>query len=156
LPIVTADERVGNEQRAEVIDLLTRALTGEGLALDEYDRRVVAVGTATYASQLQAQVRDLPAEYGWRPHVLASPVVPPRPVRSYGKTALVLGVLSVPLSLCLIGWVFGILAVLYSRRGRPKGFGPALIGRAFGIIGIVLSIGAALAVFFVSRHSPSH
>jgi Domain of unknown function (DUF1707) len=152
---VTHDERVGNEQRAEVIDLLTRALNGERLPLDEYDRRVVAVGTATYASQLQAQVHDLPGEYGWRPHVLASPVVPSRPVRSYGKTALVLGILSLPFSMCLVGWVFGILAVVYSRRGRPKGFGAALIGRAFGIIGILLSIGAGLALLLLSRRSTS-
>jgi hypothetical protein len=55
--------------------------------------------------------------------------------------------------MCLVGWVFGILAVVYSRRGRPKGFGPALIGRAFGIIGIVLSLGAGLALLFVSRRN---
>jgi hypothetical protein len=150
---VTYDERVGNEQRAEVVDLLTRALDGDSLALDEYDRRVAAVGTATYASQLQAQVRDLPTEFTWRPHALASPVVPPRPVRSYGRTALILGSLSLPLSMCLIGWIFGILAVLYSRRGDAKGFGPALIGRVFGIVGILLSVGAGLALLFVSRQS---
>jgi hypothetical protein len=146
---------VANEQRAEVIDLLTRALDGDSLALDEYDRRVAAVGTATYASQLQAQVRDLPAEFDWRPHVMASPVVQPRPVKSYPRTALILGILSLPLSMCLIGWIFGILAVIYSRRGHTRGFGPAMIGRAFGIVGIVLSIGAGIAVMFVFRQSTS-
>jgi hypothetical protein len=149
------DERVDNPQRAEVIDLLTRALDDSSLPLDEYDRRVAAVGTATYASELQAQVNDLPDEYGWRPHALAAPVVPDHPVRSYGKTALVLGILSLPLSMCLIGWIFGILAILYSRRGQTRTVGPALIGRVFGIVGILLSVGAGVAFMFAARHSTS-
>jgi hypothetical protein len=145
------DERVGNTQRAEVIDLLTRALDGGRLPLDEYDHRVAAVGGATFASELQAQVDDLPDGYGWHPHALPAPVTPPRPVRSYARTALVLGILSLPLSMCLIGWIFGILAILYSRRGEPKPFGPALIGRVFGIVGILLSIGAGVALVFAAR-----
>jgi hypothetical protein len=149
------DERVGNAQRAEVIDLLTRALDDAGLALDDYDRRVAAVGTATFASELQAQVRDLPDAYGWRPHEFAPPVGPEHPVRSYEKTALILGIVALPLSVCLVGWIFGILAVLYSGRGRPRGFGPALLGRIFGIIAIVLSAGAGIALFVAARSGTS-
>jgi hypothetical protein len=152
VPLMPAyDERVGNAQRAEVIDQLTRALDGERLPLHEYDRRVAAVGAATYASELAAQVDDLPDEYGWRPHALPAPVVPPRPARSYERTALVLGILSLPLSVCLLGWIFGILAILYSRRGHPPVFGPALIGRVFGIVGILLSVGAGVALLFAAR-----
>jgi hypothetical protein len=149
------DERVGNPQRAEVIDLLTRALDDERLPLDEYDRRVAAVGAATYAAELQAQVHDLPAEYGWRPHALPAPVTPDRPVRSYARTTLVLGILSLPLSMCLIGWIFGILAIRYSRLGQPRSFGPALIGRVLGIVGILLSAGAGVALLFATRHNTS-
>jgi hypothetical protein len=139
------DARVGNPQRAEVIDLLTRALDDERLPLDEYDRRVAAVGAATYAA----------AEYGWRPHALPPPVTPDRPGRSYERTALVLGILSLPLSVCLIGWIFGILAVHYSRRGQPRSFGPALIGRVLGIVGILLSVGAGVALLFAARRNTS-
>lgn len=145
-------ERVDNAQRAEVIDLLTRALAEDGLPLDEYDRRVVAVGTATYAEQLRAQLQDLPPEYGWRPHAAAPPVVP-RPAKAYGRTALILGVVSLPLSICLVGWIFGILAILYGRRGGAKGGSSALIGRVFGIVGILLSIGAGFAVLFTLRQT---
>jgi uncharacterized protein DUF1707 len=143
-----SDVRVGNAQRTEVIDLLSRALDEGGLPLDEYDRRVAAVGTATYVSQLTAQLGDLPAGFGWSPHAFPPPVTP-HPARSYGTTALVLGIVSLPLSMCLVGWIFGILAVVYSRRGAgARGFGAAMIGRVFGIVGILLSLGAGLAVLF--------
>ena len=147
------DERVGNAQRAEVIDLLTRALEGDSFDLAEYDRRVAAVGVATYASELHAQVGDLPPEYGWRPHAPAPPVTP-RPGGTRGTAALVLGILSLPFSMCLVGWIFGILAILYSRRAA-KGVGPALFGRVFGIIGIVLSVGAGIAVLLAAQRSGS-
>jgi hypothetical protein len=146
------DVRVGNAQRTEVIDLLSRALDAGGLPLDEYDRRVAAVGTATYASQLTAQLSGLPAGFAWSPHPFPPPVAP-HPVTSYGRTALILGIVSLPLSMCLVGWIFGILAVVYSRRGPARGFGAALIGRVFGIVGILLSVGAGLAVLFALNHS---
>jgi hypothetical protein len=148
------DLRVDNAQRAEVLDLLNRALEEEGLALAEYDRRVAAVATAATPSDLAAQVRDLPAEYGWRPHAAVPPVAPRPSDGSYGRTALVFGVVSVPLSLCLVGAVTGVLAILYSRRGAgARGFGAAMIGRVLGIIGVVLSIGAAMAMGYAFTHS---
>jgi hypothetical protein len=141
-----AEVRVGNAQRSEVLLLLTRALDARAIRVDEYDRRVAAVGTAIYAADLAAQLRDLPREYEWRPgHVRP-------PARAYGRTALILGVLSVPLSMCLVGWIFGILALLYSRRGPATGPGAAMLGRVFGILGIVLSVGAGVSVWFALDH----
>jgi hypothetical protein len=149
--MIMPDVRVGNAQRTEVIDLLSRALDEGGLPLDEYDRRVAAVGTAVYAAELTAQLEGLPARFGWSPHAFPPPVVP-HPARSSGGTALILGILSLPLSMCLVGWIFGILAIHYSRRGPARGFGPAMIGRVFGILGILLSLGAGLAVLFALKH----
>jgi hypothetical protein len=146
-----ADIRAGNAQRTEVIDLLSRALEVGALPLGEYDRRVAAVGSASYVSELTAQFEGLPPEFGWSPHAFPPPVTP-RPVKSSAMTALILGIVSLPLSMCLVGWIFGILAILYSRRGPAKGFGAAMIGRVFGIVGIVLSLGAGLALWYALRH----
>src|SRR3954452_20378091 len=145
------DVRAANDQRAEVLDRLTRALDTRALPIDEYDRRVAAVGTATYVSELVAQLRDLPPEYGWHPHPAAAPVAP-RGGANPGRTALVLGIVSLPLSFCLTGWVFGILAIVHSRRGQARGFGPAMIGRVFGIIGIVFSAAGGFSVWYVLSH----
>ena len=148
-----SDVRVGNAHRTEVIDLLSRALGEGGLPLDEYDRRVAAVGAATYASQLSAQLGDLPAGYAWSPHAFPPPVTP-HPPHASGRTALILGIVSLPLSMCLVGGILGMLAVVYSRRGpAARGFGPAMIGRVFGIVSILLSLGAGLALVFALRRS---
>jgi hypothetical protein len=100
---------------------------------------VARVGTATYASELTDQVADLPPPYTW--------ILPPPPPAS-GRVALILGIASVPLSICGIGAVLGILAVFASRGGTRGGVSPALIGRVFGILGIALSIGAVAALIY--------
>jgi Domain of unknown function (DUF1707) len=143
--------RAGNDQRAEVLDRLTRALDTRELPIDEYDRRVAAIGTATYVTELVAQLRGLPPEYGWQPHPAATPITPKGGTRP-GRTALILGVLSVPASMCLVGAIFGVLAILYSRRGPARGFGAALIGRTLGIVGILLSAGAGFAMWYALTH----
>ena len=54
-----------------------------------------------------------------------------------------------------MGGIIGVLAVLTSRGGGPRPGGPrmtpALIGRVCGIVGIVLSIGAAIALVAALR-----
>jgi hypothetical protein len=148
------DERVGSAQRTEVIDRLNRALDDGVLALGDYDVRVAAVGTATYLSDLLAPLRDLPPEYGWQPHPVAAP--PPGPpaaaVPRSGKAALIFGIASLPLSICFVGGLLGIVAVVLSLRGGrgQPGFSAALLGRMFGIVGILLSIGATVAVLFAA------
>jgi len=60
----------------------------------------------------------------------------------------------VPTSFCLLGWLLGIAAIVMSTRGRgAHGVGPALIGRVLGIVSIVLSIGAVIALLFAPRQT---
>ena len=147
------DERVGNSQRTEVIGLLGQALDDGTLALGDYDGRIVAVGISTHTCDLLAQLRDLPPEYGWQPHPAAEPPVspplgatPPRPDRA----ALILGMASLPLSVCFVGGVLGMIAVGLSLRNRPASRA-ALTGRVLGGIGILLSIGVAAALLLTAR-----
>jgi hypothetical protein len=148
------DERVGSAQRTEVIAVLGRALEEGALALADYDGRVVAVGTATYTSDLLAQLRNLPPEYGWRPHPIApAPPLPAAQTPKSGRAALVLGIASLPLSICFVGGILGIIAVVLSLRGGRSrgGLSAALLGRALGIVGIMLSAGATIAVLFAAH-----
>ena len=146
------DERIGTVHRTQVIDQLNQA-RGEGLlTTEQYDSRLVSVSTATYASDLLAQVQDLPPRLQWDPRNAAPPTPPDR---NAGRGALILGLISVPLSFCLIGGVLGVVAVVLSTRGRgAHGVGPALIGRVLGIVSIVLAVGAVAALIFALR-SPS-
>jgi hypothetical protein len=144
-------ERVATAERSEVIARLSRALDEGHLSLDEYDARVAAVGSATYATDLVAQLDDLPPEYGWRP---PSAVVPSGPRRGSGRAALVLGILSLPTAFCVIGGVLGIVAIVLSFRGeRRKGLSPAILGRVFGIVGLVLSLGALFSLIYAMNNS---
>ena len=61
------DQRVSTAERTEVLALLSRAVDEGHLPLDQYDGRVVAVGTATYTSQLLVPLSDLPPGYAWLP-----------------------------------------------------------------------------------------
>ncbi|BCJ56475.1 hypothetical protein Asp14428_79500 [Actinoplanes sp. NBRC 14428] len=143
------DERIGTVHRTQVIDLLNQALAEGHLSESGYDTRIVAVSTATYASDLQAQIQDLPPRLQWDPRNAAPPTPPDR---SAGRGALILGLMAVPLSFCLIGGLLGIVAIILSTRGRgAHGVGPALIGRVLGIISIVLSLGAVAALIFAAR-----
>ncbi|MEV6597540.1 DUF1707 domain-containing protein [Actinoplanes sp. NPDC051346] len=143
------DERIGAVHRTQVIDLLNQALAEGHLAEPAYDLRIVAVSTATYASDLLAQVQDLPPRLQWDPRNAAPPTPPDS---NAGKGALALGLISVPLSFCLIGGILGIAAIVLSTRGRgAHGVGPALIGRVLGITSIALSLGAVGALIFMAR-----
>jgi len=143
------DERVATAERSEVIARLSAALDDGHLALDQYDARVAAVGTATYASELVAQLGDLPPEYAWLP---PTAVVPSR--TGSGRAALVFGILALPTSFCVLGGVLGIIAIVLSFRGdRPRGLSPALAGRVFGIVSVVLSLGALFGLIYALNNS---
>lgn len=152
-----SDLRVGNAERTEVIALLTRALDGGHLTLPEYDSRIATVSTASHVSELATPLRGLPPEFGWPPPPAARPRTPaPSPATSnYGRISLILGIVSLPLSVCFVGWVFGVLAIVYAKRAGGRGFSAALIGRVFGIVSILLTLAAALAVFFAMRRTPT-
>ncbi|MEU7904734.1 DUF1707 domain-containing protein [Actinoplanes sp. NPDC049118] len=147
------DERIGTVHRTEVIDLLNQALDEGLLTTPQYDARVVAVSTATFASDLLGQVQDLPPRLQWDPRN-AAPPTPPN--RGAGRTALILGLFSVPMAFCVLGWIPGIAAIVMSTRGNgAHGVGPALLGRVLGIISVILSIGALLALLFVRSSNTS-
>lgn len=143
---------MGSADRAEVVGRLADALEAGHLAVADHDARIIAVGEANYASQLMDQLSDLPAEYAWLP---ASAVAPPPPDarrRSPGRAALAFGILSLPTSFCVLGGVFGVIAVVLSFRGeRGRGFGPALAGRVLGAIGVVLSLAALYTLVVAFR-----
>ena len=151
-----SDLRVGNAERTEVIALLTRALDGGHLTLAEYDGRIATVSTASHVSELATPLHGLPPEFGWLPPAPAGPSpVPSHDTKNYGRISLILGLVSLPLSLCFVGWVFGILAIVYAKRAGGRGFSAALIGRVFGIVSLLLTVAAAAAVFFAMRRTPS-
>jgi hypothetical protein len=142
------DARIGHAERTEVVALLNGAYDAGLLPVETFDERVAAVGSATYASELRAQLGGLPSAYAW------APPAPQAPPTAAGRVALILGIASVPFSFCLIGGVLGLLAVIASRRGGPAGsrVTAALVGRVFGIVGMVLSLGAAFALVYARSH----
>lgn len=136
------DRRVSTVERTEVLARLNRAVDEGDLDPGLYYGRVAAVGTATYTSQLIAPLGDLPPEYAWQP---PAPAAPTRP----GLAALILGVLSVPTSFCVVGGVLGVVAIVLSLRGeRPDGLNAALFGRVFGIVGVILAVGALIGLLY--------
>ncbi|HEX5202921.1 MAG TPA: DUF1707 domain-containing protein [Actinoplanes sp.] len=150
---MSKDRRVGHAERTQVLGLLGNAFEAGVLPVGEYDARVAAVGTATRASQLRLQVSDLPPAYAWG----GSAAAVTEPPSGAGRIALILGVASVPMSICGVGLVLGILAVIASRGpGRRRGMTTALVGRVFGIVGIALSLAALTTVFLAwnGRTSP--
>jgi hypothetical protein len=156
------DTRVGTVERTQVLGLLGEALDAGLLPIEEYDARVVAVGTANHAAELRRQLGDLPPEYAWEEPDATLPAADrgsaTKPASTAaGRVALILGIASVPLSICVIGGILGVLAVLASARSSPPAAGrritAALVGRVFGILGIVLSIGALIALLYASDHS---
>ncbi|GID92529.1 DUF1707 domain-containing protein [Amorphoplanes digitatis] len=141
------DERIGMVHRTQVIGLLGQALDEGLLTMAQHDARVVAVSGATYASDLLGQVQDLPPRLHWDPRNAAPPTAPNR---NAGRTALILGMFSLPMAFCVVGIVPAIAAIVMSTKGSgARGVNPALLGRVLGIISVILSIGALLALIFV-------
>ncbi|WP_433359712.1 DUF1707 SHOCT-like domain-containing protein [Actinoplanes sp. CA-142083] len=149
---MSKDQRVGQAERTQVLGLLGNAFEAGVLPVGEYDARVAAVGTATHASQLRLQISDLPPAYAWG---VSSPSAVSEPPAGAGRIALILGIASLPLSICGIGLILGVLAVIASRSpGRRRGVSAALIGRVCGVIGIALSLAALSAAFLAWRSAP--
>jgi hypothetical protein len=71
----------------------------------------VAVGTATYDADLRARLEGPSAASAWDP---------PRLLAGACRVALILGVASVPFSICLISGALGVLAVIARPRAAPR------------------------------------
>lgn len=137
-------ERVGNSQRAAVLELLSRALEEGYLDLDEYETRFIAVSQAKTVGELYTSVSDLPTTLRTDPR--QSSLTSGASRRRDGAddmalVALILGAVSIPTSLMMAGLLVGAAAVVFARLGlrsqtsRHK----AAIGMALGIVGMVLS-----------------
>jgi hypothetical protein len=152
------DERVGNHQRTQVLELLSAALEQGYLTLEEYEQRMTVVTAAKTMSELHDQVADLPAQFRWDPRATAQ-----RPdagqgsrphtddnVRTFAITSLVLGIASIPLTFCLVGWLLGIAAIFFSVPGSKgaSGWSKAFVGRVLGILGIIVQVGVIAIVIF--------
>ncbi|GAA1817452.1 DUF1707 domain-containing protein [Planosporangium flavigriseum] len=140
------DERVGHQQRGQVLERLSAA-AGQGYVMpEEYEERSAAASTAKTVSVLLAQVADLPVQFQWDPYPDRKKPrkrernEPPtaKEIERYALLTLVLGILSVPLAFCYLGWISGIGAIVASRKsgGRSE----ANTGRVFGSIGIILTV----------------
>ena len=136
---------MGHAERTQVLGLLGNAYEAGVLPAGEYDARVAVVGAATHASQLHLQVSDLPPAYAWGP-----PSAGDDP--GAGRIALILGIASVPLSLCGIGLVLGVLAIVAGRARGTRG-AAALLGRVFGVLGIALSLATLTAAVLAWRRA---
>jgi hypothetical protein len=149
------DSRIGHVQRSEVLDLLSRAL-GEGyLSLDEYEQRLTAANSARFAAELVRQVADLPQQYRWDPAAsqqasMHAQQAAETKARTFATSALIFGIVALPLSVCVIGGALGVVAILLSRPRSQSTSArtPAIIGRVLGITSIALSAGFLLVIIF--------
>jgi hypothetical protein len=153
--------RVGNTQRNEVVNLLSRALEEGYLDLSEYDQRITAANAAKTADQLVAQTEDLPDQLRWHPHRAAGPAsaaATPRSAHAATITALVLAVASLPTAICFgMGGLFAIAAMILSRPGlrSDRDHNLALVALVLGCLGLLLSIGMLLLFIFLPDSSPT-
>jgi hypothetical protein len=158
----TGHERVGDAQRAAVLDLVDRAYVEGFLDSREHETRRDGVTGSTTVAELRAQVADLPPQFHWHP---ARPVpanrvpangVPPSN-RGMAVMSVVLGVVSVPMFLCVgTGAAVGGLAVFAGIRALRGGAAPtaarrtAIAGIVLGAVGVVLGLGLLALLIFSS------
>jgi len=151
-------ERVGNAQRTQVLDLLSRALEEGYIELAEYEHRMTVTTSAKTADELIAQVADLPPQFQWDPRRPPPPAngAPARPSDSNAHgtaiASMVLAIISLPFSVCYgVGALFGIAAVVLSRPGMRtrNGYGMALTGLVIGLLGICASVAMFVLLVFV-------
>ena len=148
------NERVGNAQRNQVVELLNEAL-GEGyLDLVEYERRLTGATAAQTTGELVTVLTDLPRRFHWDPRTPAvtQPAVD-RTVATRTTLALVAAIVGLPLAACFgLGAIPGIVAVALAGAGRraPQQRAKALAATAIGVLAVVLSIAMVflLIVFY--------
>lgn len=140
------EQRIGHAHRTHVLDLLSRAL-GEGyLDLPEFERRMALVNAATTMPEVLGQLRDLPPQFQWDPrtplpHELT--IKKADDASRLATLALILGALSIPLALCLVGFLVGIAAVVLgfaSKGAHPDRRRQAIAGQILGCVGVLLTV----------------
>ena len=153
-------QRVGTAEREQALGLLGKALEEGYLSLDEYEQRMTVVTAAKTAYELTRSLSDLPPRLRWFPQ-RPGPEPPagapgkgttPDPAHATATASLVLGLVSLPTSLCLgSGALVGIAAVVLSRPGlrSRREHGKATVGLATGLVGIALSL-VFLALIFLA------
>src|SRR5690242_20429179 len=130
--------RIGHAHRMHILDLLSRALSEGYLDLAEFERRMAIVNAATTLSQVLAQLGDLPPQFQWDPRTPLPHELAIKNADNASRLAtltLILGALSVPLALCLIGFLIGIAAVVVgflSTGARPDRRRQAIAGQVLG------------------------
>lgn len=103
--------RIGNDDRAEAMDLVTTASVRGFLDADEAEKRSQEVMAAVYVEDLLAATGELPSELRWI--TLKVPEAPPKPrpkLRQLRPSETTKGVLLAVLVLCLLRLLFPIFA----------------------------------------------
>jgi len=154
-------QRIGTAEREQVLGLLGKALEDGYLSLDEYEQRMTAVTAAKTAYELTRQVSDLPPHLRWVPQVHPGPAAgtgapggspTSDPAHATAVASMVLGLVSMPMSICLgAGGLIGIAAAVLSRPGlrSQREHGKAVVGLVTGLVGIALSL-VFIAIYFLS------
>lgn len=148
------NERVGNAQRNQVVELLNEAL-GEGyLDLVEYERRLTGATAAQTTGELVTVLADLPRRFHWDPRtpVIASPAVDPA-VATRTTLALVAAIVGLPLAACYgLGAIPGLVAIALAGAGRraPQQRAKALAATAVGALAVAVSIAVVILLLVVA------
>lgn len=157
VPSDQLSQRVGTAEREQVLELLGKALEEGYLSLDEYEQRAAVTAVAKTAYDLTQQVTDLPPRLRWVPQprtvAQARPgghgTATPNSAHTTAVASLVLGLVSIPMSVCIgTGGIIGVAAAVLSRPGlrSPQEHGKAMVGLVTGLLGVALSAAFLLLI----------
>ncbi|WP_433824850.1 DUF1707 and DUF4190 domain-containing protein [Actinoplanes sp. CA-015351] len=149
--------RVSDADREAIVARLNQATAEGRLSIEEFSERARQAYACRTWGELSEVVWDLPAPAGRYPVVPVAPPRPPPPVPPVGGlplVSLILGILSLPATMCVpVGPVFSITAIITGvlgmrppPRGAAYGRGMAVAGIALGILGLIAQI--AFVFFF--------
>jgi hypothetical protein len=152
---INQNVRVGREHREAVVELLTQALEAGYLDLSEFDVRMQAVTSAKVVGELVSQVKDLPPQFHWFPSMtkIESTKEPQAGLKlshvPLTVITFILGIFSVVFSLCGVGGILGVAAVILSYTAERETENSRIFrlwGRWTGWAGIGLSAGLWLLI----------
>jgi hypothetical protein len=149
------NERVGNAQRNQVVELLNEALGGGYLDLAEYERRLTDATAAQTTGDLVGQLADLPVRFHWDPRTPAVtvPAAADRSVATRTTLALVCAISALPLAACYgLGALPGLVAIALAGAGRrsPQQRAKALAATVIGVLAVALSVAVVVLLVTVA------